>query len=181
MKQFNVFGITTKTESFLHAEDNFTEVRNVNDYGDESLFVSRKVFKHDVDNDIQFRYQYAIQSYTNDDNGKERTWYYLYLVPTFNSLSRKKRESVVDCTSDSPDVVDIFDYGMYVLMARECQDGGFDRNIIDKIANVVDFVDNMRGFYLDGYQNRIGSTGWDYLYDFVKDKDPFKAAMNRCE
>ena len=64
-------------------------------------------------------------------------------------------------------------------MAAECIDGGFDKSVVDCIANVVDFIDNMRGFYLDRYQNRLGSTGWDYLYDFVKDVDCFKAALDR--
>lgn len=179
MKEFEIFGITTKTDRLSNVEDNFREVRSVDCYEDESLFVSRNIYKHDDDNDIRFRYQYAIQSYTNTDDGKEKTWYYLFLVPTFNSLSKRKRESVMSCTSDNPDIIDVFDYGMYVLMASECQDGGFDKHMIEKIVNVVDFVDRMRGFYLDGFQNRIGSSGWDYLYDFIKDKDLLKAALKR--
>ena len=178
MKEFNVFGIATKVENFSHAGKNFKTIRDISTYGDESLYLSKKSFLHNEDS-IRFRYRYAIESCTLADNGPEKTYYYLYLVPEYESLSENRKRSVAECTSDDPETTDVFDYGLHVLMGSECIDGGFDKSVVDCIANVVDFIDNMRGFYLDRYQNRLGSTGWDYLYDFVKDVDCFKAALDR--
>lgn len=179
MKEITVLGIRTTRDDSSVIDDKYDVLRDIDTYCDETLYMSHKTYMHDCDDTLRFRYRYAIESYTGTDGGRLKTRYHLYLVPTFNSLSRAKRQSVKDFASDSPNIADVFDCGIHVLLASECRDGGFDKSVADDIASVVDIIDGLRGFYLDGYQNRIGSTGWDYLYDFVKDVDCFKAALDR--
>lgn len=181
MKRFTIFGITTVKERCFRVNEKYKAIREIDTYGDESLFLSRKVYTHKSDRDIRFRYQYAIESYTNSDEGQEKTQYTLYLVPVFNSLSEKNKKSVIDSTNNNPDTIDVFDYGCNIIMASECRDGGFNKEVIDNIANTVECIDSLRGFYLDKPQNRIGSTGWDMLYDFIKDVDYIEATFKRYE
>lgn len=41
---------------------------------------------------------------------------------------------------------------------------------LDKIASVCGNIDSLRGFYLDKPQNRIGTSGWDMLDDYINGK-----------
>ena len=183
MKEFKVFGMTVNVDKYIHAEDEFDVLREIDTYDEESLYLSKKIYKHDCDDDLLFSYQYMIQSYTFYETEKTSTIYYLYLVPLFRSLSQKKRDSIKDysCLSqdDKPTTEDVFSYGCSIIMASETHEGEFDIDVINNIANTVPFIDRMRGFYIDKYQNRLGSTGWDMLNDYIKDIDAFKATFDR--
>jgi hypothetical protein len=39
----------------------------------------------------------------------------------------------------------------------------------------------MRGLYLDKAQNRLGSTGWDMLDDYINGNDFLKATLDRYD
>jgi hypothetical protein len=55
-------------------------------------------------------------------------------------------------------------------------------DITDKcstISALLHGMDALRGFYLDRYVNRIGTTGWDCVRQCVCGTDPFRAALNR--
>lgn len=51
--------------------------------------------------------------------------------------------------------------------------------MLDVIASQLDFIDSTRGFRIDGYQNRIGTTGWDILDAALHGGDPIKKTIER--
>ena len=75
--------------------------------------------------------------------------------------------------------MDVFDYGMNVILCTENTEGEYDKSVMDKIASVINMIDGLRGFYLDKIQNRIGTTGWMLLDDFINDKDSIKATLEK--
>lgn len=48
-----------------------------------------------------------------------------------------------------------------------------------KIANFIEPVDLIRGFYLDRYINKIGSTGWDLIFNCVDGESFIKRTLER--
>ena len=54
---------------------------------------------------------------------------------------------------DDPNTIDVFDYGISIVFAREDTIGEYDKSIIDKIASIVDNIDSLQGFYLDKEHN----------------------------
>jgi hypothetical protein len=47
--------------------------------------------------------------------------------------------------------------------------------------NVLPAIFGLIGFYLDMTVNRIGSTGWDQIYEMVLDKNLITAAIDRMK
>lgn len=178
---FKIFGFTSPISQLINAEDYFSVEREIDDYGDEACYLSNKVYQHRCDDDLDFDYQYAIEAYHNSEDGKNETYYTLYIVPTVKSLSEKRQQSVIEFAgTDEPTTMDVKDYGMCIVMERTTIQGEFDPNVIDKIASIVYAMDRIFfGFSLDKYQNRIGATGWDYLRDFIHDIDFTKAVLER--
>ena len=43
----------------------------------------------------------------------------------------------------------------------------------------MDAIMGLCGFYLDKYVNRIGTTGWDYIYEMTDGVDAHKVSMDR--
>ena len=113
----------------------------------------------------------------------------LYLVPLAkccNEATLKKANGGDDRPTDEQD---LFDYGCTVLMGRASLEGieGDDpletetvKHTVHSAVAVMACFGGMCGFYLDRYQNRIGSTGWDYLNEWCGDGTDFcQAALNR--
>ena len=175
-KQFSVFGITTSSQ-LVDIDSVASQERNM-DWDDTDLYVLNEVHKQDFeDDDFKFDYQYCIEVYY--DNNNELTLYHLFLVPTFNSLSEKRQNDIIDfCGTDEPTIDDILSYGCSILMASECVKAEPDREKVNQIATILPCIDGMRGFYLDKAQNRIGTTGWMMLDDFLHDKDFLKETLN---
>ena len=92
------------------------------------------------------------------------------MIPTFSSLSNKRQHDVMEYYGvDDPNTIDVFDYGISIVFAREDTIGEYDKSIMDKIASIVDNIDSLRGFYLDKAQNHIGTDGWMMLDDYIND------------
>jgi hypothetical protein len=45
----------------------------------------------------------------------------------------------------------------------------------------MDAIMGLCGFYLDKYVNRIGTTGWDYIYEMTDGVDAHKVSMDRLK
>lgn len=187
-KNFTVFGITSPISQLVKVDDNFNQVRDF-EYDDTEVYMSDKLYEHpELGEDIidNFAYRYAIEAYefTDDDNNPV-TYYTLYLVPAFKSLSEKRKNDVIDFVGvEAPEYVtetDVMDYGMSIVMGRESYPGSYDKAVMDKIASIVDCIDGLRGFYLDKAQNRVGTSGWDMLGDFLKDEDFMKKTLEKWD
>ena len=181
-QQFNnkVFGISFPDNQLQNIEDEFELKKEIEDE-DVQFYLSKQTFKHEDDPDYTFEYQYGIEAYPyKEENGKQRVGYALYLIPTFNFLSKKKQENVSYSTGESnPDTMDVFDYGISLVFGRELIDGEYDKSVMDKIASVIGHINSLMGFYLDMLQNRIGTTGWMMLDDYLNDNDAIKATLSK--
>jgi hypothetical protein len=54
-----------------------------------------------------------------------------------------------------------------------------DKYIREVYCHNVNAVMGLIGFYLDGHVNRIGTTGWDFIYHMTEGRDLFQPAFDR--
>lgn len=184
MTQYNnsVFGIRFQDNSLIDVESKFNLEREMDDYDDTTVYLSNEVYHHDHDPQFKFDYMYGIEAYRYEDENDHsiHTVYTLYMIPTFSSLSKNRQDSVIDFSGvDDPNTMDVFDYGMSLVFAREDTIGEYDKSIMDKIASIVYTIDSFKGFYLDKAQNRIGTDGWMMLDDYINDVDFTKATLEK--
>ena len=184
MVQYNnsVFGISFSDSSLIDVESKFNLEREMDDYDDTAFYLSNEVYHHDQDPELKFDYQYGIEAYRyeNEEDHSIHTFYTLYMIPTFSSLSKNRQNSVREssCVED-PNTMDVFDYGISIVFAREDTIGEYDKSIMDKIASIVDTINSLRGFYLDKAQNRLGTDGWMMLNDCINDVDFINATLEK--
>ena len=184
MAKYNnsVFGISFQDSSLIDVESKFNLEREMDDYDDTTFYLSNEVYHHDQDPEFKFDYQYGIEAYRYEyeHDHSIHTFYTLYMIPTFSSLSKNRQDSVIDFSGiDDPNTMDVFDYGISLVFAREDTIGEYDKSIMDKIASIIDPIDSFRGFYLDKAQNRIGTDGWMMLDDYINDVDFTKATLEK--
>ena len=173
-----IFGISFNAKQDFDINNVFEQVSSFEDGEEENVFESKKIYDHDNDPDIKFKYQYAITCWVSPENNE--CYYQVRIVPTFDSLHQSRKDKVVDfCGCEQVSISDMIGYGMSVIMDSTSSENGYDQKVVDNIAQVIDSIDSFFGFYLDKYQNRIGTTGWDMIYDFIKGKDWVKATFDR--
>ena len=74
----------------------------------------------------------------------------MYMIPTFSSLSNKRQHDVMEYSCvDDPNTIDVFDYGISIVFAREDTIGEYDKSIIDKISSILDNIYLLQWFYLE--------------------------------
>lgn len=165
---------------------------------DELYYESKKTYVHDVDDDLKFSYKYIIcvedfRALSGEDDAP--ICVALYLVPTFDCWNEKDKKGIVDSIgAESIEDVELYNavmgYGNIVLIAddsfKSADDFGIEsEGVVDLIhtcANCVQFIDRMRGFYLDRPQNRIGTTGWDIIKGTVNSNyDAIKETLDRWD
>lgn len=180
MEKFEFAGISTENADTAF-ENEFETI-----YDDCSSFhQSKEVFEHDADGDLRFKYRLCVnvvdlEEY--DETAAGNALVELQLVPTFESLHETKRTSVLDCCgmeAGECGCYDVSQCGCEVTLAScECAMEEVPAKL-EAIANTYRTVNSLRGFYLDKYVNRIGTTGWDLLRDFVNGVDFVQAAFSR--
>ena len=180
MAQYNnsVFGISFQNSSFIDVESKFNIEREMDDYDDTTFYLSNEVYHHDQDPKFKFDYMYGIEAYRYEDENDHsvHTLYTLYMIPTFSSLSKNRQNSIIKSSGvDDPNIMDVFDYGISLVFAREETVGEYDKSIMDMIASIVDTIDSLQGFFLDKAQNR----GWMMLDDYINDVDFTKATLEK--
>ena len=130
------------------------------DYDDTTFYLSNKIYNQDQDPEFKFYFIYEIEyyRYEDEDDHSIQTFDTLYMIPTFSSLSNKRQHDVMEYSGvDDPNTIDVFDYGISIVFAREDTIGEYDKSIIDKIASIVDNIDSLQWFYLEKEHNRIGN------------------------
>ena len=181
-KTFKVFNIESPVSQLVKIDQEFDQVRSFDNWDDTEAWMSKEVFHHDVEDDPKdnFDYRYMIEAYQCEDDGN--TYYHIYMVPCYSSLSDKMKKNVLDCAGVEPEDIndrDVFDYGCMIVLDSEKQEGEYNPETMDKIATVYKCIDSLRGFYLDRFQNRIGNTGWDMLAYYMNDEDFTDKALER--
>lgn len=186
---YSIFGVTIDALTD-RLSDRFDEV--LNDPSSQMFYQSKRVFKHEEEG-LNFNYRYCIEvinmdEWTGDDSGEAMIM--LKMVPELDSLCEKMRNSVLEsCGLDAVDCTsfDVSNYGCNIGLGDCTIDLGGNYldecpellEKLDTIASVFEAIDSLRGFYLDGAVNRIGTTGWDLLDDFINGKDFVQATLSR--
>lgn len=179
-------------------------IEEYNDDGQLTL-LSKETFHHE-EPDLTFDYRYAITAIDmRAAVGEGDTiCIQLYLVPepkdwceaslrkaaVSYGWEKESRESILQQMRPQ----DAIENGYGVLVGRDIvaydtsvyEDGFYDildnGNAVEKInaaASIVAFYDATRGFVLDSFQNRVGTTGWDVLNECLHGKDMIQAGLDR--
>lgn len=183
-----VFGIKFPSIEQIKFEEKFEVIRDFNyNYDESMLAVSKEDFHHDEEG-LTFAYNYAIKvtPWCDKETLKIGVIYRLYLVPTFESLCE---ESQVDACNygngwgERATIDDLIGSGKGVVIATEEVDGAreVDNDKLDSIASVINSIDQLKGFYLVQPRNLLGTTGWEYLDEFVNGVDAITTTMQRYE
>lgn len=190
-RQVEFGGMSTYVEE-VDFDKHFEEVYNNED---RVFYLGTKEFLHEEE-DFTFRYRYGIKvtdiAYATGEAG-EPIVVELILLPSFDDLCDKAKESIKDCMGwdegDEPSeewkYFDIAEYSYSILMGHTeihlSEDDIYDwtdskpiRDIFEAITAVYEVIDRLRGFYLDRAWNRIGTTGWDMLNHALKNEELFK-------
>ena len=181
--------VSTELDNFK-LDDNVEN--NYND-GEHWLLWSKDTYKCYLDEKpVEFKLVVEaadLYGLCGDKSCKGKVEVELYLVPLAKCCTEATLKKA-NCDEGRPtDEQDLFDYGCTVLMGRESLEGmkGDDpletetvKHTVHSAVAVMSCFGNLCGFYLDRYQNRIGSTGWDYLEEWCGDgTDYCQAALNR--
>lgn len=158
---------------------------------EERILWSKKTYKCELDKEIEFKLALRVQDiYGLCGDCKGEVTLEVLLVPLAKCCSAKTLERASYGAARHIDEDDLLNYGCYVLMGRETLydvegDNPLDTDAVKNKVNCAvvcfDLYGSLCGFYLDRYQNRIGSTGWDYLNEWCHDIDSCKAALDRWE
>ena len=180
-----------------HIEDDYDMAKEVEkdlDYGDTRLLWSKRNYTCCLDDDREVEFKLVVQvedlyGISGEESWKGTVDIEVLLVPLAkccNEATLKKANTDEDRPTDEQD---LFDSGCYVVMGRETLEGiegdtPLDTEVVeDKIKAAVasmTFYGGTCGFSLDRYQNRIGSTGWDYLNEWCGNGlDACNAALDR--
>lgn len=181
--------VSTELDDFKlddHVENNYND-------GERWLLWSKSTYKCYLD-EKEVEFKLVVQAddlygLCGDKSCKGKVEVELFLVPLAKCCTKatlKKANSGDDRPTDEQD---LFDYGCTVLMGRESLEDieGDDpletetvKHTVHSAVAVLSTYGRLCGFYLDRYQNRIGSTGWDYLNEWCGDgTDLCQAALNR--
>ena len=183
MNKIEIFGWQTD-QRFDNWNEKFEQLYE-ND--DETLYVSKEQFHHDEDDDFKFDYKYVVRfvdysQYTDSD----KIGYELLMVVMPKSLHKSQIEELAkqfgeDFDRKRIDLRDVIDNLSASIVFGRGEIDNWDEvdNELLKIAHVFDMMDRFRGFSLDKYVNRIGTTGWDVLAHATKGEDLFQPAFDR--
>ena len=167
---------------------------NYND-GERWLLWSKDTYKCYLD-ETEVEFKLVVQAddlygLCGDKSCKGKVEVELFLVPLAKCCNEAILKKANDGDDRPTDEQDLFDYGCRVLMGRVSLEGieGDDpletdtvKHTVHSAVAVMSCFGGLCGFYLDRYQNRIGSTGWDYLEEWCGDgSDACKAALHRWE
>lgn len=182
MAKIDIFGIETEQRIFDWRE----KFSLVYENDDAVLYESIETFHHDEDDGFVFDYKFCVlvadYSEVTEDGG---VGYQLLMAVMPDSLHESFRKKVYDsigCGEVPLEIRDMVDGGAAVSFGDGmCYSWNEVDSVVTKIANVFECMNRLRGFWLDRYWNRIGSTGWDTLDHVVNGKDLFKPAFERYE
>ena len=146
---------------------------------DRAFYISKETFHHDTDEGLSFDYKMCIESEYCEGN----MFYSLSLVPMPSSLHSSCLFKVMDCSGledvNDVDVYDVFSYGYYLIFGSEMEEkrSKVNKSLMNLIANVYGTMNEMRGFYFDRCVNRVGTTGWMMLDEYIHGKSSWKATQ----
>ena len=186
------FGSLSTTREGINFYEHF-ELFYDNDY--EQFYLSKREFTHEEE-DFNFNYKYAISvkdlaEYTGEPSPISIE---LAIVVSPDSLCDKTRDSIADSSDWSSEDLDsdwkYYDIYSYMPITMDTVELPNDSGkaiedieeltyLLDSIGAVYECVDSLRGFYLDRPWNRIGSTGWDLLKEFVLGESFIKTTIGR--
>jgi hypothetical protein len=138
----------------------------------DDVWATKKVYDQD-DPDLPFKYKYVYREYEVEDGLLSE----LALVMMPESLGEKVRADMAASAGIGEKDLNETDValdgrGCVQIASKLIEDeDGIDnpgedervKEMRETVANCLCAFDGLRGFYLDKYQNRLGTTGWDMI------------------
>jgi len=168
---------------FHQLKDTRDDLECIFNNDDEILLATKKTFEHREDG-LNFDYKYlihAIDLYTiGEDDNAFNISIHLVVSPAF--IDKELKEDIKDYNGGYCDYDDIFFYGLRIPLLRELY---YVRDNIEeflyKVGNIIEPLDSMKGFYLDRPINKLGSTGWDMIFNCLDGKSFIHKVLERYD
>ena len=166
-------------------KDMSNKLECVYDGDDEILLLTTKTYRHREEN-LNFDYKYGISalnmmSITDDEQFTEDNAYNvsIYLIVSPTSLDKELKEDIKKSTGGYCDYQDIHFYGLGVRLLNDNHSMNDIEEFMYKVGNIIEPLDFMKGFYLDRPVNKIGSTGWDMIFNCLDGESYITRALER--
>jgi hypothetical protein len=179
-KEFTFGGITV-----FQLDDMSNKLECVYDDDDEILLLTTKTYRHREEN-LNFDYKYGISAFnmmsiTDDEQFTEDNAFdvSIYLIVSPTSLDKELKEDIKKSIGGYCDYQDIYSYGLGVRLLNDNHSMNDIEEFIYKVGNVIKTLDNLRGFFLDKPMNKIGSTGWDMIFNCLDGESYITRALER--
>jgi hypothetical protein len=167
------------------------------EYDEEAYFVTKKTYFHN-NGDFSFSYKYVVEfmeTYPSDTDEESTLFISLLMVPVPESLPQKTIAKIREYYGLSEEDKIYLDMIFENIQCPVLQHNSAnfevkeiwteDKNVNNFLCNATNsliFIDSTRGFFLDRYENRLGTTGWDYLKEiFLEDYDAIVETLKRHE
>lgn len=176
----------TTDQRFEDWREKFTKEEQFCD--EDEYYLSKEIFHHDEDDDLDFKYRYVVQVNQTwwDEKNSEKVMVELDLVVMPESICEAQLRRIASGYDKDFDFSRIIWYdlileGIGVVKFGDTTVDGWDDvdGALLAIAHIFECMDRLRGFTLDCYVNRIGTTGWDILNNAVHGIDLFQPAFDR--
>ena len=190
MDYMTVFGCTPIEHTRTDWKDYWDLVYSTDD---QMLFVSKETYKHnEPEANLVFDYNMILElAIVEEENEEYILCSNLYLVPTIKCIHQSVKERIIkSCCIEEEDIhlTDLlFEYQFPVLRHElpKFEFETFDENN-QKISQYLlsasiasECINDFRGIELDQPENRIGTTGWDFLHGALHGIDPFQQSLER--
>lgn len=167
------------------------------EYDEEAYFVTKKTYFHEEE-DFSFNYKYVVEfmeTYPSDTDEESKLFISLLMVPLPESLPQKtitKIREYYDLSEEDEIYLDMIIENIQCPVLQH-NSANFevkemwtkDKNVNNFLCGATHsliFIDRMRGFSLDKCENRLGTTGWDYLKEiFLENYDAIRETLKRHE
>lgn len=180
MNKIEIFGWSTD-QRFDDWREKFTQEYD-NDC--EELYSSIETFRHDADDEFDFKYKMCVKFVDYREFGGEGIGYELMMVVMPESLHKTHIGKICADYDFSPDRIELRDViddvsAVVRFAGGQCEEWDEKDGILLRIAHVFEAMNRLRGFYIDKCWNCIGSTGWDTLGYAINGTDLFQPAFDR--
>lgn len=162
---------------------------------DEICLKSKEIYEYDYSDKFgYFKYNLVLMLMYSEQIDEELIFSNLLLIPTKDYIYKKTLKKVAksyDIPIDEVGIRDLFTECIFPILDNEI----LDVNIIKTFSEndeeiskyllsasiVAEYENNMLGFYMDKFYNKLGSTNWDMLFSVLNGTDPFAPAFERLK
>lgn len=188
-----LFGMTLGKNCFMEKDSWKDYFDIVEDYDETELILK---FKQEFSNDFfdegnEIKYHYYLEVYNGNIYDEAGVWFEIYLIPKIEHVHKNNLEELYE-DYDTPPKDEWLELDLLrntqcpLIINKEIE---IDLNeewyppkmvdILETMTNIIPFINQMIGFYMDRHINPIGTTNWDCLKSLMDGSDWTHWALDR--